>query len=136
MAGGAGDVARSVDAAGPVDHLATFVTAFADLVVAIDIVLGLLAERECRFWSFFFPCRLVYVSFAIAVAADTTRQTPVGAGAMAGLANTENRVAFILVMTLGALGVTVEYESVADLCFFFISLCDSGKSGKCKADYA
>lgn len=109
MARGAGDVARSVNAAGPVDHLATFVTAFADFVVAIDIVLGLLAERECGFWSFFFSCWLVNVRFAIAVAADATRQPPVGAGAMAGLANTENRVAFILVMTLGALGVTVEY---------------------------
>ena len=136
VTGCAGNIACRVRAARPVDELAALVAAGTDFVVATDLVLCLLAEREGRFWPFLFAFRLVDVGFAIAVTADATGQTAIGTGAMSCLANTENLVTFILVVTLGALGVTVENKSFADLCFIFISLCQTGESGKCKTDYA
>ena len=89
----------------PVDELSTLVTACTDIVVTFDVVLRLLTVREIGTRSFLFAFRLVNVGFAFAVTTYATWQPAIDFGSVTCFTNTENWIAFILIVATCAFGI-------------------------------
>lgn len=85
------------------NKLPAFMATGTDLIVASHIIQGLLAKREGRFWALFFAFGLIDVRFAVAVATDTIGQSAIRMSAVTSFSNTENRVAFVLIVAFCAL---------------------------------
>jgi hypothetical protein len=103
-------VSRGMRTAGPVNELAAFMATGANLVVTLDVASRLFTERESWPRPLFLSFRLVDVRLAFAVATDTARQATIDTGTVAGLPDTENRVAFVLIMATRALGIAFEND--------------------------
>src|SRR6185295_606055 len=109
VAAGAGDVARGMHAARPVDALAALVAGEAGLAARLGRRRRGLREHDVRLRP---PAlrRLVDVGFALAVAAGAGRRAVVGARAVLALADGEHREAVVLVVAARALRVAGEDE--------------------------
>ena len=111
MAGGTGYVACSMSASGPVNEFSTLVAAGTDFVVTFYIVLSLLAKREGWTRPFLLAFGLVDVSFAFTMAAGTVWQAAIHPSAVTRFPNTENWVAFILIMASSAFRIPLENDA-------------------------
>ena len=121
MARGAGGVTACVNAALPMDALATLMTGEARLILDLGGNIGLFTEHAVGPWSFFNTRRLVDVGFAGAVATSTGRRSPICHGAVLGLADGQYREFPVCVMTARTLGIAFEYQVLG--CRGIVRLC-------------